>query len=325
LIPRVRVVAALLLVTCIASVGAERASAAQPPVGLGAATTFAILGGQTVTNTGPTVITGNVGVSPGSAVGGFPPGMIAGAVHTDVVSLQAQNDLIDAYNDASGRTPATVVSSDLGGQTLVAGVYAGGELGVTGTLTLDAQGDPNAVFVFQAASTLITASASVVALTNGADVCNVFWRVGSSTTLGTNSVFLGTVMSLTSISATTGANVTGRLLARNGAVTLDSNIVAAPVCAQIAPTTTTAPATTVAEVTTIAGGVDTTVSPTAPTGTGIVGTTVAIPPSVPPVSGTLPATGSNTTAGIFGAGVGAFGFGVVLLAFLVFIRRPRRI
>jgi len=319
LIPRVRVVAALLLVTCIASVGAERASAAQPPVGLGAATTFAILGGQTVTNTGPTVITGNVGVSPGSAVDGFPPGLIAGAVHTDVVSLQAQNDLIDAYNDASGRTPATVVSSDLGGQTLVAGVYAGGELGVTGTLTLDAQGDPNAVFVFQAASTLITASASVVALTNGADVCNVFWRVGSSTTLGTNSVFLGTVMSLTSISATTGANVTGRLLARNGAVTLDSNIVTAPVCAQIAPTTTTTAATTVAEVTTIAGGVDTTVSPTAPTGTDIVGSTV------PPVSGTLPATGSNTTAGIFGAGVGAFGFGVVLLAFLVFIRRPRRI
>ena len=212
-------------------VGRLRAAAAQAPVNLGTAASFGVLAGSTVTNTGPSIIAGNLGVSPGSAVTGFPPGTVTGTIHAaDAVAAQAQIDLTTAYNDAASRGPATPVTGDLGGQTLVPGVYSGGALGLTGTLTLDAQGNPNAVFIFQAASTLITASASAVVLVNGANACNVFWQVGSSATLGTTSVFVGTILALTSITATTGALVMGRLLARNGAVTLDSNDVTVPNC-----------------------------------------------------------------------------------------------
>ncbi len=141
-------------------VGTGTAVAAQGPVGLGTASSFAVLAGSTVTNTGPSVISGDVGVSPGTAVIGFPPGTVTnGTIHAaDAVAAQAQADTTTAYNDAAGRTPSTPVTADLGGQTLVAGVYSGPTLGLTGTLTLNAQGDPNAVFVFQAASTLITAT-----------------------------------------------------------------------------------------------------------------------------------------------------------------------
>ena len=170
------------------------ASAAEPQVGLGTAGSFAVLAGATVTNTGPSTIVGDLGVSPGSAVTGFPPGTVIGAQHAaDAVALQAQSDLTTAYNDAAGRTPATSVAGDLVGRTLVSGVYKStSSLGLTGTLTLDAQGDPNAVFIFQIASTLITGSASNVNLIGGAQACNVFWQVGSSATLGTNSTFVGT-------------------------------------------------------------------------------------------------------------------------------------
>jgi Ice-binding-like len=209
------------------------ARAATAPVNLGTAGNFAVLGGQTVTNTGPSVITGDLGVSPGSAVTGFPPGTVFGTIHAaDAAAAQAQVDLTAAYNDAAGRTPATALPGDIGGLTLTPGVYnASSSLGITGTVTLDGQGDPNAVFIIQVGSALTTASGSVVNLINGAQACNVFWQVGSSATLGTGSTFSGNILALTSITATTGANVNGRLLARNGAVTLDTNVVSRADCA----------------------------------------------------------------------------------------------
>jgi hypothetical protein len=211
---------------------ASPADADQAPVGLGTAASFAVLAHTTVTNTGPSTISGDLGVSPGTAVTGFPPGIvISGTQHvTDAVAAQAQLDVTTAYNDAAGRLPVTSVSADLTGQTLAPGVYGGPTLGLTGTVTLDAQNNPAAVFVFKAASTLITATSSVVALTGGATACNVYWQVGSSATLGTNSTFVGSVMALASVTANTGATISGRLLARTGAVTLDDNTITKPTC-----------------------------------------------------------------------------------------------
>jgi hypothetical protein len=219
--------------------GAPAAWAAQPAVGLGTATSFAVLAGTTVTNTGPSRISGDLGVSPGAAVTGFPPGQVNhGTQHAgDAVASQAQTDLTAAYTDAAGRTPATTVSGDLGGQTLAPGVYKSASgLGLTGTLTLDAQSDPNAVFIFQAGSTLITASSSTVKLKGGASACNVFWQVGSSATLGTDTTFVGSILALTSATVQTRTTVDGRVLARNGQVSLDANTITRPNCATPTPT-----------------------------------------------------------------------------------------
>jgi hypothetical protein len=226
-------------------VAVPTASAAQPPVGMGTAAPFAILGGQSISNTGPSVISGSVGLSPGNAssITGFPPGLVInGTQHAaDAVALQAQTDLTTAYNSAAGRTPVTVESADLGGQNLVAGVYKGtSSLSLTGTVTLDGQNNTNAVFIFQAGSTLVTASSSTVRLINGAQWCNVFWQVGSSLTLGTGSTFVGTAMALTSATLTTAATVEGRILARNGSVTLDTNTFTQPACTTSTTTGTTA-------------------------------------------------------------------------------------
>ncbi len=210
-------------------------------VNLGTADSFAVLAGSTITNTGSSVINGDLGLSPGTSVTGFPPGTLNGTQHAaDTAAANAQAALTTAYNNATGQTPVSTVPTELGGTTKTAGVYdsAAGTFGITGTLTLDAAGDPNAVFIFKTASTLITAGASNVVLANGAQACNVFWQVGSSATLGTNSTFKGNILALTSATLTTGANVEGRVLARNGAVTLDTNTITRATCAAVTPTPT---------------------------------------------------------------------------------------
>jgi ice-binding like protein len=195
-------------------------------VGLGTADSFAVLAGSGVTNTGPSVINGDLGTSPTPAVTGFggaPNGTVNGSIHqADALAGQAKDDLTTAYNNAAGQGPANTLATELGGQTLTPGVYnsASGTFGITGTLTLNAQGNPDAVFIFKMASTLITASASRVSLVNGAQPCHLFWQVGSSATLGTSSAFAGNILALESISLNSGVAVSGRLLARNGAVTL---------------------------------------------------------------------------------------------------------
>ncbi len=189
--------------------------------------TFAVLAGSTVTNTAtPTVVTGDLGVSPGSAVTGFPPGIVTGTIHAaDAAAAQAQSELTTLYNDLANTACNTdLTGQDLGGKTLTPGVYCfSTSAQLTGTLTLDAQGDPNALFLFKVGSSLTTASGSSVLLINSASSCGVFWQVGSSATLGTGTALAGSIVALTSITLNTGAGVTGRVLARNGAVTLDDS------------------------------------------------------------------------------------------------------
>jgi hypothetical protein len=198
---------------------ASAGTAASPPT-LGTAGPYSVLAGSTVTNTGPSVLSGELGVSPGSA-------MAHGAKHAaDAQSSQAQNDLTIAYNDAASAKTTTTIPDvgNIGGETLTPGVYtSASSMMLTGTVTLNGAGNPNAIFIFQAGSTVVTASSSRVVLENGAQACNVYWQVGSSATLGTSSTFVGTLMALTSATVTTGVTVDGRVLARNGAVTLDSD------------------------------------------------------------------------------------------------------
>jgi hypothetical protein len=222
----------------VAAYGPSPASTHTAP-SLGVAQGFAVLGGSTVTNTGASVITGHLGVSPGSAVTGFPLGVVvSGTIHgADAAARAAQDGVSFAYNNLAGQTcTRDLTGQNLGGQTLVAGVYCfSSSAQLTGTLTLNAQGNANAVFIFKMASTLTTASASSVVLTNGGSPANVFWQVGSSATLGTATSFAGDILALTDITLTTGARVTGRTFARNGAVTLDTNTVSAT----LAPAVTT--------------------------------------------------------------------------------------
>ncbi len=189
---------------------------------LGTAGSYAALGGSTVTNTGPTVLTGNLGVWPGTSITGFPPGIVvSGTTHAgDAAAHQAQIDLTTAYNTIAGESVTqTLTGSDLGSRTLTPGVYFfSSSAQLTGTLILNAQNNPNARFDFQIGSTLTTASNSAVQLINGADGCNVYWQIGSSATLGTTTSFNGNLMALTSITMNTGATIAnGSALARNGA------------------------------------------------------------------------------------------------------------
>ena len=219
-------------IACIAVPAAAQAA----PVNLATAQAFVVLAGSTVTNTGPSVLNGGLGVSPGTALVGFGlPAVVNGAQHSaDAVALQAQADLTTAYNSAAGQPvlPANDLSgTDLGNRTLKAGAYRfTSSAQLTGPLTLDAQGDPNAQFVFEITSALTTAPGSSVVLVNGASPCNVYWQVGSSATLDTTTAFQGNLMALSSISLNNGATVIGRVLARNGQVSLINNVLDSSGC-----------------------------------------------------------------------------------------------
>ena len=199
-------------------------------VNLGAASGFAVLAGSGMTITGPTTVTGDIGTYPTPAITGMANLVLNGTDYTSdsTTMLNAKNALGAAYTDAAGRTPTTLYGAvfDLGEQTLHAGVHnSTGSFGITGTLTLDAQGDANAVFIFQAGSTLTAEVGSRVVLLNGAQAKNVFWQVGSSATLKTDAYFTGSILALTDISLGTHATVDGRVLAQNGAVTFISNTI----------------------------------------------------------------------------------------------------
>src|SRR5579859_4871082 len=240
-----RSVVAVALAALVFLLWPASALAATDP-GLGTAGNFAVLAGTTVTNTGPTWITGQVGVAPGSAITGFPPGT-SGVQHKgDSVATTAQTNLTAAYvNAAAQPCPGTnnFTGVNLGGKTLVPGVYCQTTApSLTGTLTLNGSG----IYIFQIGSTLVTASGARVVLIGGAQPCQIFWQVGSSATIGTSTTFIGNIMALTSIAMQTGASLNGRALARNGAVTLDTNrIIQASGCGYGAPAFVAAPVATV--------------------------------------------------------------------------------
>jgi hypothetical protein len=233
------------LVACMVALASPASAASyEDAVGLGTADPFSVLAGSTVTNTGSTVLSGELGVSPGNAITGFPPGTAA-AIHAgDADAASAQSAVTAAYLDAEGRAPTgTALGSAVAGGTFLAGVYnATSSLDVSGAVTLDGEGDPNAVFVFQVGASMTTASSTSIVLTGNTQACNVFWQVAGSATLGSSTTFAGTVLALTSITLDTGTTVAGRALARNGAVTLDDNVFTDPSCVST-PTTTTVTAT----------------------------------------------------------------------------------
>ncbi len=221
------------LVLIVLSFPHQDAKAGQAPVFLGSAGSFAALAGTTITSTSGSMINGDVGVWPGSTF--VDAGAIVnGTVYlADPIAKQAQGDLTTAYNAAAGRTTDVIVVSDgeLGGKTLAPGLYksAPGSFAITSVdLTLNAQGDPNAVWIFQMASKLVVGNGRQVILAGGAQAGNIFWQVGSSATLGTTSAFKGNILALTAISVKTGATLDGRALARNAAVTLEANTLTRP-------------------------------------------------------------------------------------------------
>lgn len=309
----------------LAALGTQSAVAATAAVNLGTSSTYAVLAGSTITNTGPTTIGGDIGLSPGTAITGFPPGAhSSGTTHVaDGPALLAKNDLITASNDAAGRTPFVTVTGDLGGSTLVSGVYRStSSMGLTGSVTLNGGGDPNAVWVFQAGSTLTTASSSSIVLENGAQACNVFWQVGSSATLGTTTNFAGTIIATTSITLDTGATVSGRVLALGGAVTLDTNTINVPTCSLSTGTTTT---TTAAVTTTTKATTTTTTKSGVPTTLAPIGSSSATTST--PIPHGAPATGAGGTARssspFWPIGLVALGLAGVFRALIVRARRVR--
>jgi hypothetical protein len=204
-------------------------------VDLGKAAPFAVLAGMPLRNSGPTAITGNVGVSPWPTVAGFGPGTITGETYrADKTAIAAKLALVAAYYDATGRA-ATATHAVLGGLTLPPGTYTSGNetLDLTGRLTLDARNNPGAVWVFQTAADMATAAASTILLLNGAQACNVFWQVAGSATLGTGSLMVGTIMTAASIKLGNDVTLAGRALARDGSVTLLNDVILGPDCSTV--------------------------------------------------------------------------------------------
>lgn len=287
--PRLSATLSVIAVT-VAGVAlmADRASAADPPVGLGAAASFAVVAGTAITSSGFSVVSGDVGAA---AVSGFPPGVVNnGAIYAaNAGAIAAQGAVATAYSDANGRAcTGNLTGQDLGGLTLTPGVYCfGSSAQLTGTLTLDAQGDANAVFLLRTGSTLTTATGSLVALVNQAQACNVFTQVGSSATFGTDTQLVGTVLAYTSITANAGASVQGRLFARDGAVTMDTNAVSVPTCI-VATTTTTMAVTTTS--TTVPETTTTTSTPATTTTTSTIPATTTTSTPATTTTTTIPAT-----------------------------------
>jgi hypothetical protein len=293
---------------------------AQTAPSLGQAAGFGVVAASAVTSTGPTVITGDLGISPNNAssVTGFTfstppgPGQVLGTPHfADAAAVAAQLAVTAAYNDLAGQMCDQTISADLGGSTLFPGVYCSGStMGLTGTLTLDAQGDPNAVFIFQVGSSLTTASAASVNIINGGSNCNVFCQIGASATLGTGTTFAGNILALASITLTTGASVDGSAFARTGAVTLDSSAVSA--CG-LGPGTTPTLAKAFNPTNILAGGVSTlTITLSNP----VDGTSTLTAPLVDTLpSGVVVAATPNvsTTCGGVGAPVAVAGGSTVTL------------
>ncbi|MET3636253.1 ice-binding family protein [Curtobacterium oceanosedimentum] len=239
---------------------ASAATVIDGPVNLGTASTYGVLGASAVTNTGPSVVNGDLGLSPGTSITGFggaPNGSVTGTTHqTDAAAAQAQRDTTTAYDVAASLSPTQTGLTELNGLSLSPGVYSGGALQLADNGALTLAGTADSLWVFQAASTLTIGSASRITITGGASSCNVFWQVGSSATIGTGAQFRGTVLAQQSVTATTGATVVGRLLARTGAVTLDTNTITAPTgCpAPGTPSEATAPVITSGAPTTATAG-----------------------------------------------------------------------
>ena len=205
-------------------------STPQSTVELGAAANFAVLAGSAITSTGATNITGDLGLSPGTSIGGFPPGILVGTQLINTIqSSQAKLDLTAAYNDIAGRTSTDIVtlSGNIGGLTLTPGLYkTTSTLALSsGDLTFDAKGNANAVFIIQIASALTVTSGRQVILKGSASASNIFWQVGSSATFGTTSVFKGTIIAMQSITFETGASLNGRALARSGGIVMAGNVI----------------------------------------------------------------------------------------------------
>jgi hypothetical protein len=213
------------VVPCNTSTASRPAS-----VPLASAASFGVLAGSTVTNADLSVVNGNLGVSPGTSITGFPPGIVNGTSYAGgPVAAQAEADLATAYENAVARPNASPLPADIGGMTITPGLYSAPvSLGISGTVTLNGENNPNSIFIFQIPSTLTTAVDSAVTLTNRANACNIFWQVGSSATLNTASTFSGTIMAAASVSLGTGSSVTGRVLAESGAVTLLDNAISVP-------------------------------------------------------------------------------------------------
>jgi hypothetical protein len=280
---------------------ASNALGATATVGLGSAASFSVLAGSTVTNTGPTTMFGDLGLYPGTSVTGEPH-VLGQTYVNDQVAIEAKNALTTAYTNAESRPPSGSAGTELAGQSFSPGVYNASKslLLSAGSVTLNAEGNPNAVFIFQIGSTLITGSNTTVSLVNGAQACNVFWQVGSSATLGSGTHFVGTIMASASITANTAATIHGRLLAQTAAVTLEDNTITTSNCASSASgsgggTEASTPEETVALEKATTGG-ETTTSGTATTASGTT-TGAGVPASSPGASATTtpPPAASRTT------------------------------